>query len=129
MPSQGVNINERAQKAYQCEIDAAMDKDKDYAVSLSQWDRGDVEKQVKHWVKERSSWQANDSTRPPKGGEGKAVVPSKSNLISMVTPDGSYAEARYDIHVRKNDKGKFVVSQRPPLGVFQWKAHSLMGWA
>lgn len=110
--AQGANINERAQKAYQPEIDAAMNADKDYAVSLQSWDRSDVEKQVPHWVKERSGWQANDNTRPPKGGEGEVVVPSKSNLISMVTPDGSYAEARYDVHVRKNDKGKFVVSQR-----------------
>lgn len=118
--AQGSNTNHQAQKATPEQVDQAMKNNPDHALSLRSWDRDDVKDVAHLWTKERTGWSANENTRPPKGGEGDVVVPSRSNSISMMTADGSYAEARYDIHVRKNKKGKFVVSQRY-IGATDWR--------
>lgn len=124
--AQGGNTNVRAQKAYKNEVDAIKNLDEDTALSLQEWKEEDIKEDASLWTKERTGWEANDKTKPPANVEvtnakgvktkvdtsGEAVVPSRSNIITMATPDGSYAEARYDIHVRKNKKGQYVVSQR-----------------
>ncbi len=124
--AQGGNTNIRAQKAYGTEIDAVKNLDEDTALALSEWKAEDIKDDVSLWTKERTGWEQNDNTKPPTNVEvenakgekskvdtdGEIVAPSRSNIITMATPDGSYAEARYDIHVRKNAKGQYVVSQR-----------------
>lgn len=112
--AQGGGVNKRAQPSAQSDMDEVLAKERGTALNIQQWPDEVYEARANTWVEKgtKTGWEANPNIRPPKGGEGERVAVPTSKAVRLNTPDGQIVEARHDVHVNKNTKGEYVVSER-----------------
>jgi len=112
--AQGGGVNKRAQPSAQSDMDEVLAKERGTALNIQQWPDEVYEARANTWVEKgtKTGWEENINVRPPKGGEGERVVAPTSKAVRLNTPDGQIVEGRSDVHVTKNSKGEYVVSER-----------------
>lgn len=112
--AQGGGVNKRAQPSAQSDMDEVLAKERGTALNIQQWPDEVFEERSNTWVEKgsKTSWENNINVRPPKGAEGEKVADPASKSVRLNTPDGQIVEGRSDIHITKNKKGEYVVSER-----------------
>lgn len=112
--AQGASINKRAQPSNQAHMDEALAANKAEALELRQWSDDFYDDHANSWVEKgtKTSWTANNRVQPPKEAKGTRVTPSTSKAVRLNLPDGQVVEGRADVHVTKNTKGQYLVSER-----------------